>query len=108
MKDQVIARETEVPHEECPLARLPLPIADSEAQGKAKVVPEGAPHDNWVDDSYWLNVAPPEQQRTDPNMPPQLLDEPARPRRSPRRRAKPQPPSSPNRKSRPKRNQGES
>ena len=72
------------------MARIPFPMAESEAHGETRVVPEGAPQDNWVLDSYWLNAAPPEQQRTNPNIPPQLIEEPARPKRKPRGRAKPQ------------------
>ena len=90
MKNQVIAREAEVPLSECPLARIPFPMIESETLGEAREVPEGTPQDDWVLDSYWLNVAPPEQQGTNPNIPPQLIEEPVRPKRKPRGRAKTQ------------------
>ena len=90
MKNQVIAREAEVPLAECPLARIPFPMIEDEALAEAREVPEGTPQDDWVLDSYWLNVAPPEQQGTNPNIPPQLIEEPVRPKRKPRGRAKTQ------------------
>ena len=90
MKNQVIAREAIVPLTECPLARIPFPMIEDETLAEAREVPEGAPQDDWVLDSYWLNVAPPEQQGTNPNIPPQLIEEPIRPKRKPRGRAKTQ------------------
>ena len=102
MKNQVIAREAEVPLAECPLARIPFPMIENEALGEAREVPEGAPQDDWVLDSYWLNVVPPQQQGTNPNIPPQLIEDPIRPKRKPRGRAKPRQPTPSDRTLRPR------
>ena len=78
IKDQEMARESEIPIGECPQARLPFPRAEVlEVQEEpAKQIPEGTPSDNWVDDSYWLNSVPhSEQQQGDVNLPPQILPE---------------------------------
>ena len=51
----IVAREQEIPLEECPQARLPFPQEDEEDVGrKSNKIPEGAPNDNWVEDHYWL------------------------------------------------------
>ena len=66
-----MARESEIPLEECPEARLPFPElqnADSKELTHSRVLPEGADDDNYVDNSHLLLVP----QVTDPN----LLEEP--------------------------------
>merc|ERR1712030_110152 len=66
-----MARESEIPLEECPEARLPFPElqdADSKELTHSRVLPEGAADDNYVDNSHQLLVP----QVTDQN----LLEEP--------------------------------
>ena len=54
-KNITVARESEIPLAECPTARLPFPQPEEEEIGRQpKEIPEGAPDDNWIDDSYWL------------------------------------------------------
>ena len=51
----IIARESEVPLNDCPKARLPFPQEDIGNLGRhPEHVPEGARDDNWEDDHYWL------------------------------------------------------
>ena len=64
IKDQIIAREAEIPLAECPEARLAFPraeVVETKTRNKDENTPEGAQGDNWVDDSFWLNYAPPEK-----------------------------------------------
>ena len=58
IKEKVImARESEVPLEECPEARLPFPVQEEEGTLRSKKhTPEGKPNDNFVDNSFWLRV----------------------------------------------------
>ena len=54
----IMAREAEIPLTECPEARLPFPTlqdTDSKKQSHSRVIPEGAPDDNWIDGSHILN-----------------------------------------------------
>ena len=54
-----MARESEIPLEECANARLPFPPEDLEDKGRpATRIPEGAPGDNWIDDTFWLQEEP--------------------------------------------------
>ena len=60
IKNQIIAREAEIPLAECPEARLAFPRAEeveAKTGNKDAETPEGGPGDNWVDDSFWLNYA---------------------------------------------------
>ena len=51
----IVAREAEVPLEECPKARLPFPEGEEEEVGRqSKRIPEGDQNDDWIDDHYWL------------------------------------------------------
>ena len=53
----VMARESEIPLAECPKARLPFPTQEEQEKGRTpKQIPEGAPDDNWFDDTFWLNT----------------------------------------------------
>ena len=55
----IMARESEIPLEECPEARLPFPKEETQLEGKEdqeKRIPEGDPDDNWEDISYLLNT----------------------------------------------------
>ena len=64
IKDQIIAREAEIPLAECPEARLAFPraeVVEAKSRNKDANTPEGAHDDNWVDDSFWLNYAPPQE-----------------------------------------------
>ena len=61
IKDQIMAREAEIPLAECPEARLAFPraeVVEAKTGNKDARTPEGAQSDNWVDDSFWLNYAP--------------------------------------------------
>ena len=86
-----MARESEIPSEECPQARQPFPILqedESKEPNHLKIVPEGATDDNWVDGSHLLAIP----QGSDPNLfepPPQDMNKnqetaPNTPRRSAR------------------------
>ena len=62
-----MARESEIPTEECPQARQPFPMLqedDSKEPNHQKFVPEGAADDNFVDGSHVLVIP----QGSDPNM----------------------------------------
>ena len=53
----VMARESEIPLAECPKARLPFPTQEEQENGRTpKQIPEGAPDNNWFDDTFWLNT----------------------------------------------------
>ena len=55
----LMARESEIPLEECANARLPFPPEELEDKGRpATRIPEGAPGDNWIDDTFWLQEEP--------------------------------------------------
>ena len=52
-----MARGSEIPLAECPNARLPFPVEEVDGKGRApKQIPEGAPNDNWFDDTFWLKT----------------------------------------------------
>ena len=62
-----MARESEIPLQECPQARHPFPMLqedDSKEPNHHKFVPEGAADDNFVDGSHVLVIP----QGSDPNM----------------------------------------
>ena len=91
-----MARESEIPSEECPQARQPFPMLqedDSKEPHHQKFVPEGAADDNYVDGSHVLVIP----QGSDPNMfepSPQDMNKnqetaPNTPRRSARLASKP-------------------
>ena len=51
----LMARESEIPLEECPTARLPYPPNEEKEKGRpVSRVPEGGPGDDWIDDTFWL------------------------------------------------------
>ena len=58
IKEKVImARESEIPLVECPEARLPFPMEDTNIAESLKpkiIIPEGAANDNWIDVSHEL------------------------------------------------------
>ena len=72
----IMARESEIPTEECPQARQPFPMLqedESKEPHHLKIVPEGATDDNWVDGSHLLAIP----QGSDPNLfepPPQDMN----------------------------------
>ena len=55
----MVARESEIPLNICPRARLPFPEEDIDETGRQpKKQPEGAKDDDWVEDHYWLRSRP--------------------------------------------------
>ena len=82
-----IAREAEIPLDECPQARKPFPTEEREDGGASKV-PEGHPTDDWFDDTFWLTTQQKEDVVKKNTLPPpdsQSKDQPVR-RVSPRRK----------------------
>ena len=61
IKSSVIARESEIPLDECPNARLPFQEEEPEESVKPVTrrrsprINEGSEHDNWIDDTFWLD-----------------------------------------------------
>ena len=53
-KKLIMAREAEIPLSECPRARLPFPLEQVPEGRQLRKLPEGAPEDDWYDDSFWL------------------------------------------------------
>ena len=49
-----MARESEIPLSECPQARQPYPSEQVQEGRPPSRVPEGAPDDDWYDDTFWL------------------------------------------------------
>ena len=65
----LVARESEIPLNECPNARLPFPQPEVQQVGRqTKHVYEGSLEDNWVDDSYWLRSSSKKQQNKEISM----------------------------------------
>merc|ERR1711874_576797 len=50
----IMARESEIPLNECPQARKPYPSEQVQEGRPPRRVPEGAPDDDWYDDTFWL------------------------------------------------------
>merc|ERR1712121_90634 len=78
IKNQIIAREAEIPLAECPKARLAFPRAEeveAKTGNKDAETPEGGPGDNGVDDSFWLNYAPTQESQTEYENVPEILQQ---------------------------------
>ena len=90
IKNQIIAREAEIPLAECPEARLAFPRAEeveAKTGNKDAETPEGGPGDNWVDDSFWLNYAPTQESQTeDENVPESLQQQEGRKKKAAQRK----------------------
>ena len=55
----LMARESEIPLEECPTARLPYPPNEENEKGRpVSRVPEGRPGDDWIDETFLLEESP--------------------------------------------------
>ena len=54
-----MSRESEIPLSECPHARLPYPTDEEEGSllPQKDKRPEGGPEDNWIDDSFHLDIS---------------------------------------------------
>ena len=54
-----MSRESEIPLSECPHARLPYPTYEEEGSllPQKDKRPEGGPEDNWIDDSFHLDIS---------------------------------------------------
>merc|ERR1712121_170353 len=90
IKNQIIAREAEIPSAECPEARLAFPRAEeveAKTGNKDAETPEGGPGNNWVDDSFWLNYAPTqESQMENENVPESLQQQERRKKKAAQRK----------------------